>query len=285
MKKQLVTIGSVIFLVSVSLLGCSPAEQSQTEATTETPVATDAVGTMQFRANGEDFAREGFTTKDGWQINFDHLYVNFSDATAYETFTPFEAEAGGNPQAKQTISLVVERTVDLAAGGEDAETILVNEVPAPPGRYNALSWNMNKAQEGPAEGYVMLMQGTAAKDGQTIPFTLRIDQELAFLCGDFVGEERKGFLQPGGTANLEATFHLDHLFGDAEKPADHEINTGSLGFEPLAQAAENGSLDANLETLQQRLSAEDYDRLIAILPSLGHVGEGHCRETKLTAQN
>ena len=133
---------------------------------------------MQFRANGEDFVRQGFVSKDGWQINFDHVYVNLVDATAYETYTPYDAEAGGEPQAKQTISLVIQKTVDLAEGDENAETIVVNEIPAPPGRYNAISWKMAKAAEGPAEGQVLVMQGTATKDSQTIPFTVKIDQEL-----------------------------------------------------------------------------------------------------------
>jgi hypothetical protein len=144
---------------------------------------------------------------------------------------------------------------------------------------------MNKAQEGPAAGYTMVMQGTATKGGQTVPFTLKLDQELAFVCGDFVGENRKGILQPGETAQLEATFHFDHLFGDGEAPADDEINTGALGFEPLAKAAKGSSLDADLAKLKQQLSSEEYNKLIAILPSLGHVGEGHCKETQLTAQN
>ncbi|ERT07677.1 hypothetical protein M595_2357 [Lyngbya aestuarii BL J] len=289
MKKQLVTFGSLIFLVSGVLWGCSQtqtpeAEQTQIGSAPETLPPTGEVGTMQFRANGEDFVRQGFVTKDGWQVNFDHIYVNFSDAKAYETFTPYDAEAGGDPQAKQTISLVVDKTVDLAAGPEDAETIFVNEVPAPPGRYNALSWEMDQAETGPAEGYTMVLQGTATKDGQTVPFTLKFDQELAFVCGDFVGDERKGILQPGETAQLEATFHFDHLFGDGEAPPEDEINTGALGFEPLAEAAQGGSLDADLATLEQQLSSEEYQTLIAVLPSLGHVGEGHCKETQLTAQ-
>ena len=292
MKKQLVTFGSLIFLVSGVLWGCSQtqtptseAEQSEIEAISETPAPTGEVGTMQFRANGEDFVRQGFVTKDGWQVNFEHIYVNFSNAKAYETFTPYDAEAGGDPQAKQTISLVVNKTVDLAEGPEDAETILVNEVPAPPGRYNALSWKMDQAETGPAEGHTMVLQGTATKDGQTVPFTLNFDQELEFVCGDFVGEERKGILEPGGSAQLEATFHFDHLFGDGEAPPDDEINTGALGFDPLAEAAQGGSLEADLDTLEQRLSPEEYQTLIAVLPSLGHVGEGHCKETQLTAQN
>lgn len=288
MKKPFVTLASLALLVPVVLLGCSPTQTSTTQdSQTETPPASTSsneVGTIQFRANGEDFVRQGFVSKDGWQIDFDHVYVNLVDGTAYETYTPYDAEAGGEPQAKQTISLVIQKTVDLAEGDENAETIIVNEVPAPPGRYNAISWKMAKAAEGPAEGQVLVMQGTATKDSQTIPFTVKIDQELEFTCGDYVGDERKGILQPGETAQLEATFHFDHLFGDAEAAADDEINTGALGFDPLAAIAEGGQLDANLATLEKKLSAEDYNTLIAILPSLGHVGEGHCKESQVTAQ-
>ena len=38
-----------------------------------------AVGTLELRANGEDFIRQGFTSKDGWQIEFDHVYTNIQD--------------------------------------------------------------------------------------------------------------------------------------------------------------------------------------------------------------
>jgi len=175
------------------------------------------------------------------------------------------------------------KTVDLAEGDESAEPIVVGEVSAPAGRYNALSWQMVKAPDGPAAGYPLVMQGTATKDGQTVDFNLKIDEELGFTCGDFVGDDRKGILTAGDAADLEATFHFDHLFGDSETSADDELNTGALGFDPLAAIAENGQLDADLATLREQLSQEDYVKLIEILPSLGHVGEGHCQETTLTS--
>ncbi|RYD06119.1 hypothetical protein N752_06205 [Desulforamulus aquiferis] len=31
-----------------------------------------------------------------------------------------------------------------------------------------------------------------------------------------------------------------------------------------------------MTTLKEKLSAEDYKMLVDVLPSLGHVGEGHC---------
>jgi hypothetical protein len=96
-----------------------------------------------------------------------------------------------------------------------------------------------------------------------------------------VGDDRKGFLDADGTADLEATFHFDHLFGDGEAPPEDEINTGALGFDPLAAIAEGNTLDLDQAGLEAQLSPADYDRLMGILPSLGHVGEGHCEETEL----
>ena len=153
---------------------------------------------------------------------------------------------------------------------------------APAGRYNALGWKIVPAPEGPAAGYGLMLQGTATKDGQDIAFTLKLDQPLQFICGDFVGDNRKGILAAGETADLEATFHFDHLFGDGEAAPDDEINTGALGFDPLAALAQDGTLTVDGTDLEQNLSAEDYDKLLSILPSLGHVGEGHCAETELS---
>jgi hypothetical protein len=96
-----------------------------------------------------------------------------------------------------------------------------------------------------------------------------------------VGDERKGILAAGEEADLEATFHFDHLFGDGEAPPDDDINTGALGFDPLAALASDGVLEADSDRLEADLDPADYAKLLEILPSLGHVGEGHCDETEL----
>lgn len=293
MKKQQITLGSFTGFIIAILLGCSQPQTPNTQTsspaspqaqTTPGQTATGEVGSMQFRANGEDFVRQGLISKDGWQINFDHVFVNVGDAMAYQTNPPYNAEAGGEPAAQQSISLVVEKVVDLAAGDENAEAVLINEVPAPAGQYNALSWKMTKGKEGPVADQVMVLEGVATKGEQQIPFVLKFDQELQFVCGDYVGDERKGVLQPGGKGELEATFHFDHLFGDGNTPVTEEPNTTALGFEPLASVAEAGQLVADLPTLKQKLSEADYQKLMGILPSIGHVGEGHCKETQLTAK-
>ncbi|MGB7443326.1 MAG: DUF4382 domain-containing protein [Coleofasciculaceae cyanobacterium] len=284
MKKQLLTLVSLSFLLTGMLFGCSENETAsnapvETQSNTQ---ATSNKGKLQIRANGEDFVREGFLSKDGWQISFDHVYTNLADVTAYQSDPPFNAIADSSIQAKEKVVIDEVKTVDLAEGDESAEPILVAEVTeVPSGQYNALSWKMVRADAGPFEDQVLVMEGKAEKEGQTVDFVIKIDQELEFICGEFVGDQRKGILPKDGTTDLEATFHFDHLFGDADTPADDALNMGALGFQPLANLAEAGKLEVDQTQLKSELSAEDYKKLQELLPSLGHVGEGHCRETKL----
>jgi len=259
MRQKLVILGSLGFLAIGTLWGCATPDNK-----------TVPNGTLQIRANGEDFVRQGFLSKDGWNISFNHLYVTLADVTATQS----------NPEVDASVVLNTVKTVDLAAGDANADPILVHKfTDAPAGRYNALSWKMVKATSGPAKGYVLVMEGTAIKGSQVIEFAIAIDREYALSCGEFVGEQRKGILSPGGTAEVEATFHFDHIFGDGDVPPDEEINTGALGFAPLAALANNGKLEVYLATLKQSLSPQDYQKLQKTLVSLGHVGEGHCQET------
>ncbi|MGB3518196.1 MAG: hypothetical protein WBA43_17185 [Elainellaceae cyanobacterium] len=283
-----VTVGALGCLALGVLSGCGSESPTATapDPSPEAETAASADGessTLVIRANGEDFVRQGFTTKDGWEIEFENLDVSLADITAAQTDPPFDPEAGTEFQSKAEVKVEEAQVIDLAEGDDSAEPILVSEVEAPAGRFNALAWRMVPAPSGPPEGYSIWMQGTATKEGETVPFTVKVDEELAFTCGDFVGDERKGILTAGEEADVEATFHFDHLFGDGGAPADDGINTGALGFEPLAALAENGAVDVDSAALQAGLSDADYQTFLSVLPSLGHVGEGHCEEVTLTA--
>ncbi len=262
LKRSVICIAILSIIVSSLLVACGGKAET---------------GTLQFHANGEDFVRQGFVSKDGWNISFDHVYINLAEITGYQADPPYDAHAGGEVKAKQQVSLEGVYNVDLAEGGEDADPILVGEVSdAPVGQYNAISWKMTRASDGPAQGYSVGMAGTAEKDGEIITFNIGIENEYPFTCGEFVGDERKGVLSQDGVADLEMTFHFDHIFGDAETPLDDDLNVGAPGFEPFAGAAEGGTLTIDMAGLQSQLSAEDYQVLVDTLPTLGHVGEGHC---------
>ena len=280
-------LGSLGCLALVGLAGCGGDRPTATDADPDaapgTETASGESGTLVIRANGEDFVRQGFVTKDGWQVEFDHLYVSLADITAAQTDPPFDPEAGTPLEATAEVQVEGSPVIDLAEGGADAEPISVTELEAPAGRFNALAWRMVPAESGPSAGYSIWMQGTASKAGETVPFTIKVNEELAFTCGDFIGDQRKGILAPGDQADLEATFHFDHLFGDGDAPADDSINTGALGFDPLAALAQNNVVDVDSAALRAGLSETDYTTFLKVLPSLGHVGEGHCEEVQLTS--
>lgn len=230
------------------------------------------VGTLELRANGEDFVRQGFTSKDGWQIEFDHVYTNIEDVVAYQSEPPFNPDTDVEITAKTNALLTESAKVDLAEGDEAADPVLVEQVETPAGRYNALSWKLMSETE-PS----LVLIGTATRDGETIPFEIAMNPSLEFFCGDFIGDERKGILSSEETADVEATFHFDHLFGDIDIPADEVLNRGALGFDPFAALAEGGVVNVTPEDLETKLTQTEKNQLTDIYKGLGHVGEGHCR--------
>ncbi|NEP34304.1 MAG: DUF4382 domain-containing protein, partial [Moorea sp. SIO3B2] len=65
--------------------------------------------------------------------------------------------------------------------------------------------------------------------------------------------------------------------------ANDPLNTGAIGFEPLAALAKDGKLEVTMAQLQSALPARTYQQLTQyILPNLGHVGEGHCKSTPIS---
>lgn len=274
-KRSTLGILSAALLV-LPMIGCSA---SNTEGAASKEGSTS---TLLVTANGEDFVRQGFVDKDGWQISFDNVYVTLSDIVVAQKEPTINAVETDTSKAAKAEVVAADSaiTVDLAAGDENAEPVLVTAVEdAPVGRYNALSWQMAAPTSGDSAGYPLTMVGTATKADESIDFEIKLTEELSFVCGDFIGDERKGVLTAEEPAEVEATFHFDHIFGDAEAADDDEINTGALGFDALAALAEDGDLSVTSEDLAARLSPEDYNTLKTVLTSLGHVGEGHCEST------
>ena len=243
-KKLLIPAISLSLLAVVLAAGCT---------------GDDATGKLQFYANGEDFVRQGFVSKDGWSISFDHVYITLSDIAAYQTDPPYDPHEGASIDGKISAGLNNTYTIDLAEGDEDAPPIQVDEIAeVPVAQYNAISWKMARAESGVAAGHSLVIIGTAVKEEQSIDFTINVDEECDYYCGEYVGDERKGILTEGGTTDLEMTFHFDHIFGDGELAADDELNLAAVGFQPFADGADAGTV-LNMTEMH-----------------LGHVGEGHC---------
>lgn len=278
--------GIVFALVALGLgsgiTACRPAAKPEGIRDPQA-ISASATGTLELWANGEALVREGLVSKDGWALQFEHVYVTLADVTAYQTDPPFDPQGEGELQAKALVTLTGPLTVDLvpAAG---AERVLLGSLEAPPGHYNALAWRLVPAAEGPAKGYSLWIEGRARPaegEGEGIPFVLKFSPELAFVCGEYVGEARKGFVQAGQVADLEVTFHFDHLFGDGSLPPEDGLNRSALGFAPLVKL-DPVSLEQRLvwDDLQEGsvpASGTESSALLEILQNLGHVGEGHCR--------
>ncbi|WP_196257833.1 hypothetical protein [Pelagibacterium limicola] len=223
--------------------------------------STAAAGELSIFANGEELATEGFLapelTRDGWQLNFSNVFVTLSGITAIQAEPPYDAEAGGEPATSVSAGLdpAAPLTIDLTETDEDGR-VLLGSIAASAGHHNAISWSVVPATEGEWAGQSMVFVGTATRDGQSVDFTLTSPDRHAYVCGEYVGDERKGFLVEGGEADLEITFHLDHIFGRADVDLDDPMNIDAIGFDPFAAG---GTHAIDLSGLH-----------------IGHVGEGHC---------
>lgn len=276
---------NVLAILSLLIVSCTNSGSGTAENNNDTSNVSDnqsqSEGTLNLVANGEDFVRQGFVTKDGWSISFDRVAVNLSDVTAYQIEAPFEpteADKIDTLEYQEKVSLLdTPEIVDLAKGEADAEPVMVANVEVTPGFYNAVAWKIDTAgDDSPLAGKTMELQGTASKDNRVVNFDLSLNRPIQYLCGEYVGDERKGMVQAGETAEVETTFHFDHIFGDSETSADEALNVDALGFAPLAQLASGDRLNIDDATLSQQLSPEDREKLTKAVIGLGHVGEGHC---------
>lgn len=216
-------------------------------------------GTLAIYANGEDLATDGFIaprlTRDGWALRFDHIYVTLSEIAAHQAEPPYDGAGGGPIAADISVALDGVFTLDLVDANADGR-VHIGAVAAPQGHYNAISWRIAPALDGPSQGYGMVFAGTAEKNGQTIDFILRSADVALYRCGEYVGDERKGLVSADGKADLEITFHLDHVFGRADRDAGDPMNVSALGFDAFAAG---GVHDIALAGLH-----------------VGHAGENHC---------
>ena len=274
---------NTLAILSLLIVSCSNTETTENSNNTSNAADNENQGqaALNLVANGEDFVRQGFVTKDGWTMNFDRLEVNLSDATAYQmdgVFEPTEADAIDTLEYQEKVSLLdAPKVVDLAEGEADAEPIMVADTEVTPGFYNAVAWKIDTAEDNsPLAGKTMVLQGTASKDQQVVNFDISLNRPIQYLCGEYVGDDRKGVVETGTPGEVETTFHFDHVFGDSETSPDDALNVDALGFEPLAQLASNDSLTVDDATLTQQLSPEDQEKLTKAVIGLGHVGEGHC---------
>ncbi|MBI9100757.1 MAG: hypothetical protein JEY91_19955 [Spirochaetaceae bacterium] len=141
-----------------------------------------------------------------------------------------------------------------------------------------MKFSIETIDSGDYSGYSIIIIGKASKSGTTIPFVIKLNEELTFDGREgYVGDSIKGMLAEGETTDVEMTFHFDHLFGNSRAEADDHVNRDSPGFELFLDFADEGRIDVD----QNRMKNHPlYSRLIEGIETLGHLGEGHCKVTR-----
>ncbi len=200
--------------------------------------------------------------------------MTLDNVEAHQTDPPFDPHLDDRIVSGATVALPGPVTVDLASG--DGPVILGEIADVPAGHYNAISWDLVPAGPGPSEGYSIFIDGQAEKGSQSYNVYIGIEQGYRYLGGEYVGDERKGFVESGGSADLEITFHFDHIFGDAGLAADDPLNTAAAGFEPFASLMAEGTVEADLSSMRGLLGEDFHADMMDLLTTLGHTGEGHC---------
>ena len=237
-------------------------------------------GTLQFYSNGGDPIFVGTVSKDGWRMVFNHFYVSMNEITAYQTDPPYDPiYAADIIRYETSLTLDGTYTTDIAQG--EGRRLVETRTDAPAGLYNAVSWIMTPATDGPASGYSVVMVGQAAKGDDLIDFNLKLDFKGGYQCGEYFvtgrdAADRLGQLESGATADVEMTYAVEYIFGDDSQPVSGILNRTALGFEPLAALAVDGVLDVDLTGLEDQLSADDLLLLTRAVPEIGKVGVGRC---------
>lgn len=233
-----------------------------------TTSCTEKTGNILFTANGEEFVIEGLVSKEGWNIDFQSVLINISSPTAYNR---------DNPELEAVLS--GQHLVDLKRGSAETPAVSMGIVPhSAVGNYQSMKFSIETIDSGDYSGYSIIIIGKASKSGTTIPFVIKLNEELTFDGREgYVGDSIKGMLAEGETTDVEMTFHFDHLFGNSRAEADDHVNRDSPGFELFLDFADEGRIDVD----QNRMKNHPlYSRLIEGIETLGHLGEGHCKVTR-----
>lgn len=252
-----------------------------------------AVGTLVFSANGEEFVRNGFTSEDGWSIQFQAVYVNVYGPTAYQvvedqqqSLTQAGLRHGGHPhenipEGSAHVALMGDYFLQLKQPAFEVG----RAEDAPIGNYNRLAFTVRPApdeSQGLEQGFTgvsLAFLGTAEKEGRSIGFDIRFSEEMVYYdCGP---NGDAGVLAEGEQATAEMTFHVDHVFGDSEAgPPDtsdeSSVNFMAVGFGPFAALAQDDSLQIDQQQLGQLMNGATYLQLIDAVRTMGHSGEAHC---------
>lgn len=161
-------------------------------------ISASATGTLELWANGEAFLREGLVSKEGWALQFEHVYVTLADITAYQTDPPFDPQGEGELQAKALVSLTGPLTVDLVP-----ERALLGSLEAPPWALQRPGLAPSAGSGGASKGLLPLDRGqssTGRRGGRGDPLCAQVQPRAGFCLRRVRGGDAQGLCpgRPGG---------------------------------------------------------------------------------------
>ena len=220
-------------VVSPSANAVNPGNSVPSGIPTDDPALTESVYL-------DELLQQGFTSKDFWQIRFEHLYITFDGKG---------------------------RTIDLSDGDEPLSAILSqwqgNEanIKGASDQTSQLSGRIMKATSGPSQGYGIYFQGKAYRENSQVAFTIKFEQEFLVKCPFQSNSQSTSQNTSKSKTDVALSLRLENLFGDARLPADGRVNRVALGFDAFAELAEKDSLVIDMATLKQRLAPEAFNTL------------------------
>ncbi|MDV2998657.1 MAG: hypothetical protein N5P05_000263 [Chroococcopsis gigantea SAG 12.99] len=183
--------------------------------------------------------KNGLTSKDGWKLQFHHLYVTIAKMKPAANMS-YEKNHGNN-----TITLVeVPTTIDIISP-----------------RTPSLKSSENKT-------HAVIINGVATKDDRRIEFTLSFDRERDYICDRLT--KGNNYLAPQPPQQIDTSLGFERLFGNAERAASDTINQNAIGFQPLANLSRNQSL--NLD----EASLKTYLPLTQNLTNVNNISDNNC---------
>lgn len=234
------------------------------------PVATMMVGTMiatmmivgcgesggsdiLVRAFGQEEARTGILaeqTADGFSVQFDHVILALEGFYA-RTTTGEDARLDPSPVL---IELVPNAAEVFSFGGVDArrwDEVGYRSAPPPAGVRFANEVDAELADRMVSEGWSQVMAGTlVSPDGDEYPFEIGFPVEVTYQSCISGNDRTRGIVTPvSGTAEVELTWHLTHLFFDSF--AEDSV----LRVEPFA-AVYDGTNPISLDDLRMQTLAD-----------------------------
>jgi len=214
-------------LVFLLLVGCS------------TSAYDEPFGDLQVTTTSPT-AEKPFTTSDGWEIKYDHFFVNVSSITVAGDEGTVAASAEGvlvdevAPGPKVLVEYSLRRarvwenvTFDVAPVDPEAAT-------TPDGQAMA------------KDGYSILVSGTAHRDDVTKTFTWGFTTSTHY---DACGDEIRGLVVPeNGTSDANVVIGADVFFAGGFDPiaaADADADGAVTNDELVTAALDTGLADAS----------------------------------------